>query len=98
MDSPAPPRDFYESLPVFREFTQVADKTRFRPLPGDWIIGVADVPQSTRAMREHRYNAVNRAGRGVIPSIANALKGRDFPFVFGGDGASFAVPPEDAAL
>jgi Protein of unknown function (DUF3095) len=95
MDSPSPTRDFYESLPVFRDFTQVADETCFRPLPGDWIIGVADVQQSTRAIRENRYKAVNMAGAAVIASIANALKGRDFPFVFGGDGASFAVPPED---
>jgi hypothetical protein len=98
MDSPASTRDFYESLPVFREFAQVADETCFRPVPGDWIIGVADVQQSTRAIRENRYKAVNMAGAAVIASIANALKGRDFPFVFGGDGASFAVPPEDAAL
>ena len=61
MDSPAPTRDFYESLPVFREFTQVADEACFRPLPGDWIIGVADVQQSTRAIRENRYKAVNMA-------------------------------------
>ena len=98
MDSPAPTRDFYESLPVFREFTQVVDETCYRPLPGDWIIGVADVQQSTRAIRENRYKAVNMAGAAVIASITNALKGRDFPFVFGGDGASFAVPPEDATL
>jgi hypothetical protein len=33
----------------------------------------------------------------VIVAITNALQGRDFPFVFGGDGASFAVPGTDAA-
>ncbi|MGB8106184.1 MAG: DUF3095 family protein, partial [Pseudolabrys sp.] len=69
MDSPAPTRDFYESLPVFREFTQVVDETCYRPLPGDWIIGVADVQQSTRAIRENRYKAVNMAGAAVIASI-----------------------------
>jgi len=79
MDSPAPTHDFYESLPVFRDFAQVADETRFQPLPGDWSIGVADVQQSTRAIRENRYKAVNMAGAAVIASIANALKGRDFP-------------------
>src|SRR5216684_3205170 len=30
-------------------------------------------------------------------AIANALEGREFPFVFGGDGASFAVSPDDIA-
>jgi hypothetical protein len=33
----------------------------------------------------------------VIAAVANALEGREFPFVFGGDGASFAVSPEDLA-
>jgi len=31
----------------------------------------------------------------VIAAVTNALDGREFPFVFGGDGASFAVAPED---
>jgi hypothetical protein len=98
MDAPSPTRDFYESLPVFRDFAQVADESSFRPLPADWFVGVADVQQSTKAIRDNRYKAVNMAGAAVIASTANALKGRDFPFVFGGDGASFAVPPDDAAL
>ncbi|MGB8046049.1 MAG: DUF3095 family protein, partial [Pseudolabrys sp.] len=98
MDLPASTSDFYQRLPVFRDFTQVADDDCFRALPGDWMVGVADVRQSTKAIRENRYKAVNMAGAAVIASIANALKGRDFPFAFGGDGASFAVPSEDAAL
>jgi hypothetical protein len=98
MDTPVSTTDFYAHLPVFRDFTRVADEACFRPLPGDWMVGVADVKQSTRAIRENRYKAVNMAGAAVIASIANALRGRDFPFVFGGDGASFAVPPEDAAF
>src|ERR1700752_797798 len=35
------------------------------------------------------------AGAGVIAAVTNALEGHEFPFVFGGDGASFAVGPED---
>src|SRR5258708_33141609 len=37
------------------------------------------------------------AGAAVIASVTNALEGREFPFVFGGDGASFAVSPDDLA-
>src|ERR1017187_8950466 len=37
------------------------------------------------------------AGAAVIVAITNALANRDFPFVFGGDGASFAVAAEAAA-
>ena len=35
------------------------------------------------------------AGAAVIAAVTNALQGREFPFVFGGDGASFAVSPDD---
>ena len=34
------------------------------------------------------------AGAAAISAVMNALGHRDFPFVFGGDGVSFAVPPE----
>lgn len=98
MDAPAASDDFYASLPMFRDFTQVMEPELFKPLPGGWMVGVADVVQSTKAIKENRYKAVNMAGAAVIVAITNALKGRDFPFVFGGDGASFAVAPEDAAL
>ena len=61
------------------------------------MVGVADIVQSTKAIAENRYKAVNMAGAAVIVAITNALAGRDFPFVFGGDGASFAVSAADAA-
>src|SRR5215472_11180623 len=35
------------------------------------------------------------AGAAVIAAVTNALDGREFPFVFGGDGASFAIAPDD---
>ena len=38
------------------------------------------------------------AGAAIIAAVTNALDHREFPFVFGGDGASFAVPPGDLAL
>ena len=59
------------------------------------MVGIADVVQSTRAIAEKRYKAVNMAGAAVIAAVTNALGGREFPFVFGGDGASFAVAPGD---
>jgi len=86
---------FYERIPVFRGFPQVMDETLYRPLPQDWVIGTTDVVGSTRAIQEHRYKAVNMAGAAVIAALANALR-REFPFVFGGDGASFAIPPSQA--
>jgi len=89
--------DFYANLPLFRNFAEVMDPRLFSPLPGDWVVGTADVVQSTKAIAENRYKAVNMAGAAVIVAVTNALDDRDFPFVFGGDGAGFAVPAGAAA-
>jgi hypothetical protein len=86
---------FYGSIPVFRGFGKLMDPVLYAPLPDDWSIGIADVVESTKAIAEQRYKAVNMAGASVIAAVTNALDGREFPFVFGGDGASFAVAPAD---
>src|ERR1700692_2182467 len=95
MSTKGVPDGFYGSIPVFRGFTSLMDPALYSPLPDDWSIGVADIVESTKAIAEARYKAVNMAGAAVIAAITNALGGREFPFVFGGDGASFAVPPDD---
>jgi Protein of unknown function (DUF3095) len=92
-----PDQPFYGGIPVFRGFGSLMDPALYSPLPDDWSIGVADIVESTRAIAEARYKAVNMAGASVIAAVANALEGREFPFVFGGDGASFAVSPDDLA-
>jgi len=86
---------FYGTIPVFRGFSRLMDPALYAPLPGDWSIGVADIVESTKAIAQERYKAVNMAGASVIAAVTNALEGREFPFVFGGDGASFAVAPDD---
>src|ERR1700709_372602 len=88
-------KSFYASLPVFRGFGSLMDPALYSPLPDDWTVGVADIVESTRAIAEARYKAVNMAGAAVIAAVTNALEGREVPFVFGGDGASFAVAPHD---
>src|SRR4051812_315240 len=95
MTAPADGDTFYGSIPVFRGFASLMDPALYSALPDDWSIGVADVVESTRAIAQARYKAVNMAGAAVIAAITNALEGREFPFVFGGDGASFAVSPHD---
>ncbi|WP_454632498.1 DUF3095 domain-containing protein [Bradyrhizobium cenepequi] len=86
---------FYGGIPVFRGFARLMEPSLYSPLPDDWTIGVADIVESTKAIAAQRYKAVNMAGAAVIASVTNALQGREFPFVFGGDGASFAVAPAD---
>ena len=86
---------FYGTIPVFRGFARLMEPSLYVPLPEDWTVGVADIVESTKAIAAKRYKAVNMAGAAVIAAVTNALEGREFPFVFGGDGASFAVAPED---
>lgn len=87
---------FYADLPVFRGFPRLMEPSLYRPVPQRWLVGVADIVQSTQAIAANRYKAVNMAGAAVIAAVTNALDGRAFPFAFGGDGAGFAVPPRDA--
>jgi len=88
---------FYASVPIFRSFHRLMEPTLYTPLPQDWTLGLADVVGSTKAIAENRYKAVNMAGAAVIAGVRNALDGVDFPYVFGGDGASFAVSPRHLA-
>ena len=88
--------NFYESIPIFDEFAEAVRPENYCPLPDDWMVGFSDVVGSTQAVAQGRYKAVNMVGAGVIAAVANALDRRPFPFVFGGDGASFAVSGSDA--
>src|SRR5260370_25522126 len=94
MTTPGGSDTFYGSIPVFRGFASLMDPALYSALPEDWTIGVADIVESTKAIAQARYKAVNMAGAAVIAAGTNALDGRGFPFVFGGDGASFAVSPD----
>jgi hypothetical protein len=88
--------DFYAAIPALDDFAEAVKPGSYRPLPDDWVVGFSDVTGSTQAVADGRYKAVNMIGAGVIAAVANALGRKAFPFVFGGDGASFAVGPADA--
>lgn len=89
--------DFYDGLPRETSFDHLTDLGRYTPLPDDWQIGVADIVNSTGEVAAGRYKTVNMVGAAVISAVMNALDGQPFPFVFGGDGAGFAIGPDDAA-
>ncbi|WP_343232689.1 DUF3095 domain-containing protein [Microvirga antarctica] len=92
--APAALTGFYAGLPVFDSFEHLTDPSIYTPLPAGWLIGTSDIVRSTAAIEAGRYKVVNTAAAAVIVAVANALKNNDFPFVFGGDGAGFALPPE----
>ncbi|NRB03755.1 MAG: DUF3095 family protein, partial [Rhodobacteraceae bacterium] len=74
----------------------MADPDRYTPLPDDWLVGTSDVVGSTQEVAQGRYKTVNMVGAAVVSAQINAMGGAPFPYVFGGDGAAFAVPPEHA--
>jgi hypothetical protein len=90
--SPASPAaaDFYRCLPILGSFGDLADRARYRPLPEDWFVGAADIVGSTVHIEAGRYKMVNTIGVAVISAQINSAGGEPFPYVFGGDGASFA--------
>lgn len=90
--------DFYDGLPIVNGFGRITDLSVYRPVPDAWLIALTDIVDSTHAIRAGRYKVVNTAGAAMIAAIANALPGRDFPSVFGGDGAAAVVPPDAEAI
>lgn len=88
---------FYQSLPQIRDFSALALPSSFTPLPEDWVVCCSDIENSTGLIAEGRYKLVNMIGASVIAAIQNALNGEAFPYVFGGDGTTFAVPAAQAA-
>jgi len=96
-DSPSEDR-FLATVPRFARFGQILDPKLYAALPEDWVVGLSDVVNSTRAIEAGQYKTVNMAGAAVIAAMSNALGNVPYPFVFGGDGASFALPSNRAAI
>jgi hypothetical protein len=67
-------------------------------LPEDWVVFVADIKNSTHAIEQGKYKEVNLIGVASITLSIQALSNLEFPFVFGGDGASLCIPPQHAEL
>ncbi len=85
--------EFYAQLPAFSALDGLTDERHYRDAPADWLIFVTDVRGSTAAVAAGRYKEINTVGAATIVAAANACEGIEFPFVFGGDGATLLVPP-----
>ena len=90
---PMDDHDFYARLDAFSALEGLTDERHYRDAPADWVIFVTDVRGSTAAVAAGRYKEVNTIGAATIVAAANACNGLEFPFVFGGDGATLLVPP-----
>jgi len=87
-----PNRDFYRDLPTLASFAETIEIARHAEVPRDWWIVVADVIGSTKAIEAGGYKKVNTVGVACIAAVVNVDRTVELPFVFGGDGATFAVP------
>ncbi|WP_349359732.1 DUF3095 domain-containing protein [Stappia sp.] len=85
---------FYEDLPAFDDFANVADPSVFAAIPDDWTVLCADIVRSRAAMAEGHYKTVNMIAASVVAALVNLDPERQVPFVFAGDGAAAAVPPD----
>lgn len=77
---------------ILDDCSDVLNPVAYQDLPDDWVVGITDVVNSRKAVREGRFADVNFAGASVIAALANAIGTFDFPFAFAGDGSAFALP------
>src|SRR3954465_9181956 len=86
------PRGFYAPIEPCADFDAVGSLEHFHRLPDDWLIVISDIRDSTPAISAGRYKDVNMIGAACIVAALNAVSDFEIPFVFGGDGATLALP------
>ncbi|MFB6356226.1 MAG: DUF3095 domain-containing protein [bacterium] len=87
-------QNFYESLNSFRNFEDVTLDRYYEAVPSEWHLFITDIRNSTEAIENGSYRDVNKIGAATITVVREALDGLEFPFVFGGDGATIVIPPQ----
>ena len=90
---------FYRDLPKYHTSLAelLAADVFFVEVPNDWAVVMLDVQGSTQAVAAGLHHEVNLAATGGIVAVLNLLHERDpgleVPYFFGGDGATFLLPP-----
>lgn len=84
--------NFYHDLEIMPSLEAAMGYAECPELPDDWWIVITDVVDSSGAIAKGRFRAVNTVAVASIASVVNVDRDIKIPFVFGGDGATFAVP------
>lgn len=90
-------QDFYEKLNAHQtplaKLLLKADI--FKDVPACWFIVITDIKSSTAAVKSGAHENVNLIATGSIATVLNIAFSHKIrvPFFFGGDGATFIVPP-----
>jgi len=84
----------YTNLKPVSSLVEIFKDNNSIPVPEDWYVVIADIEKSTKAIEEGRYKDVNTAGALATIAISNEFGTLEFPFIFGGDGATFLIPKD----
>lgn len=88
---------FYNDLPANRMVLAdlLVNAELFAEVPADWHVIITDIKRSTQAVFDGLHETVNLIATGSIVTVLNMAfrAGITIPFFFGGDGATFIVPP-----
>lgn len=88
---------FYSRLPVNELSLSdlLAEEHLFFKVPDNWHVVITDVKNSTVAATEGKHQTVNLVATGSIVAALNVANKVNItiPFFFGGDGATFLIPP-----
>ncbi|HQR74013.1 MAG TPA: DUF3095 domain-containing protein [Sulfurovum sp.] len=85
--------DFYATIKSFSNFSDFTRLETYSNLPLDWFVVVADIKNSTDAINKGLYKEVNSISTATVAVVLNAIVPLKIPYVFGGDGATFCIPP-----
>jgi hypothetical protein len=88
---------FYSRLPVNQLSLSelLTEEHLFYRIPENWHVIITDVKKSTQAVADGRHETVNLVATGSIVAVLNIAYKENItiPFFFGGDGATFIIPP-----
>lgn len=95
---------FYSRLPVneIPLSDLLTEEHLFFRVPENWYVVITDIKNSTIAIQQGLHETINLVATGSIVAILNIAYKADLtvPFFFGGDGATFIIPPSifDASI
>lgn len=85
--------NFYKNLKEIDDFSKIMENNNYSKIPNDWYVLVSDIKESTKAIEQGMYKQVNFVSALTIIGVLNIDRQEDFPYIFGGDGASLIIPP-----
>ncbi|HYC39495.1 MAG TPA: DUF3095 family protein [Chitinophagaceae bacterium] len=88
--------NFYQDLkPSGYALPELLRSNRFVDIPDDWSVVIADIKNSTAAVKAGNHHDVNLVAASSLIVVLNIAKaaGMEIPFFFTGDGGTVFIPP-----